>query len=153
MKKWLMPLAVISSMLLVLWVLLIRSSNIFAEGQATYVGVDKCKECHPNEFKQFDDNFAYTKTWKIIKMRGKISDPKCLKCHSTGFGKPGGFVSEEATPNLEGKQCEVCHGPGSMHVGNPADQVIRAGMKNYVSENNVCIQCHQCMKTHKGNDF
>jgi hypothetical protein len=86
-------------------------------------------------------------------MRGKTSDAKCLKCHTTGYGKPGGFVSEAETPNLKGKQCEACHGPGSIHVDNPEDAVARTTMKKYVTDNNVCIQCHVCMKTHKSVDF
>jgi nitrate/TMAO reductase-like tetraheme cytochrome c subunit len=139
--------------LLALGFLLFRSSNAVAEGQAVYVGVEKCKGCHPTEFKDFDSNFKYAKTWTVIKMRGKTADPECLKCHSTGFGKPGGFVSEEATPYLKGKQCEACHGAGSLHAGNPDDPAARAGMKQYIKDNDICIQCHKCMKTHKGSDF
>lgn len=43
-------------------------------------------------------------------------EPKCVSCHVTGFGKPGGFVSIEQTPELAGVQCEECHGAASEYL-------------------------------------
>jgi hypothetical protein len=40
----------------------------------------------------------------------------CYFCHTTGYGKPGGFISPEKTPHLKNAGCEVCHGPGEFHV-------------------------------------
>ncbi len=126
--------------------------NSSTKPQAFYIGGENCKGCHPNEYKEYE-NYKYTKTWVVIKMRGKASDPQCLKCHATGYGKPGGFVSEAETPNLKGKQCESCHGPGSIHANDPGDPVARTTMKQYIKSNDICIQCHVCMKTHKSVDF
>ena len=44
---------------------------------------------------------------------------KCYSCHTTGYGKPGGFTSVEETPELKNAGCEVCHGPGGTHVLRP----------------------------------
>lgn len=41
---------------------------------------------------------------------------KCFGCHTTGYGKPGGFISVEETPELKNAGCEVCHGPGAKHI-------------------------------------
>ena len=152
MKKGLVLAMVASFVFLSLGILIFRISNASAQAQATYIGVDKCKGCHPVEFKDFTST-KFSKSWVILQMRGKTTDSECLKCHSTGYGKPSGFVSEEATPYLKGKQCEACHGPGSIHAGNPGDAAVKAGMKQYVKDNDVCIQCHECMKTHKSLDF
>jgi len=132
----------------------LHATKAFAQSQsqAVYVGVDKCKGCHPSEYKDFESR-KFSKAWAVLQMRGKTSDGECLKCHATGYGKPGGFVSEEATPNLKYKQCEACHGPGSIHAGNPGDEASKNTMKQYVKDNDVCIQCHVCMKTHKSSDY
>jgi hypothetical protein len=49
----------------------------------------------------------------------KSFDPECLVCHTTGFGKPGGFISEIDTPKLKNVQCEICHGVRLEHAQNP----------------------------------
>jgi nitrate/TMAO reductase-like tetraheme cytochrome c subunit len=151
-KKGLVLAVLASFVFLTLGIVIFHVSNAFAQAQATYIGVDKCKGCHPTEFKDFT-NTKFSKSWTILQMRGKTADGECLKCHSTGYGKPSGFVSEEATPNLKGKQCESCHGPGSIHSSNPSDAAATATMKQYIKENDVCIQCHICMKTHKSVDY
>ena len=62
----------------------------------------------------------------------------CFACHVTGYGKPGGFTSFEATPGLADAGCEVCHGPGSAHVdagGDPSLIKIDLNIKD-------CESCH-----------
>jgi len=116
--------------------------------KATYVGVDKCKTCHPKSYETYLKR-KFSKSMKVIKMRGKQNDPECLKCHTTGYGEPGGFVSTETTPHLENKQCESCHGPGSLHIANPSDAQIRAAMKAHVHAPDACTKCHVRMKAHR----
>jgi hypothetical protein len=115
-----------------------------------YLGAQKCSTCHPVEYQDFEKR-KFNKSWKILKMRGEEKNPECLKCHTTGYGK-GGFISEEETPNLLGKQCEACHGPGGAHVSNTSDAAVRNQLK--VSERkNVCVECHACMTTHRTVNF
>ena len=61
----------------------------------------------------------------------------CYHCHTTGYGKPGGFVSPEKTPHLKNAGCEVCHGPGGFHVKtqNPRD------IKRHLTKED-CEACH-----------
>jgi nitrate/TMAO reductase-like tetraheme cytochrome c subunit len=117
-----------------------------------YIGAEKCKGCHPQQFKDFESR-KFTKAWAVLQMRGKTKDPECLKCHVTGYGQPSGFTTEEETPYLRYKQCEACHGAGGLHAANPGDAGAKAAMKSYVKDKDVCIQCHLCMKTHKSADF
>lgn len=148
MKRYIGVAVLITLLLLALGVCFYNSKVSAQGGQATFVGVDKCKTCHPSEYKDFSGR-KFEKSWKVLKMRAKDKDPECLKCHVTGYGQPGGFVSEQATPHLLYKQCESCHGPGSMHATNPGDVTVREGMSSYVRDKDVCIQCHVCMKAHK----
>jgi DnaJ-class molecular chaperone len=75
----------------------------------------------------------------LVMKRGLTEEEyrKCLECHTTGFGKPGGFSSVQQTPLLKEVGCEACHGPGSIHVqsSDPKD------IKKVVSETD-CQACH-----------
>lgn len=79
-------------------------------------------------------------------------EASCLPCHVTGYGKPGGFVSIEETPELAGVQCEMCHGPGSIYARmmlkkkgtyKRADYIEKGGLTLPSEKNNVCVsKCH-----------
>ena len=117
-----------------------------------YVGVEKCKLCHPSEY-QDQKKRKHAKSWKILEMRGEENNAECVKCHATGANKPGGFVSAQETPYLTGKQCEACHGPGGAHIKNPSDPKTQAQLRVYGKDKNVCLECHLCMTTHRTVEF
>ena len=93
---------------------------------ADYIGVKKCKACHIKQYKSWKktgmaNSFENLKPGVKADAKKKAgldadkdytTDAKCLKCHTTGYGKPGGFKSIAETPKLAGVQCESCHGPG-----------------------------------------
>jgi len=106
--------------------------------KATYVGMDKCKECHPGHVASYL-TWKYSRNFRVIQMRKKDHDPKCLPCHTTGFGKPGGFVSAEKTPRMINKQCETCHGPASLHLKAPTRLEHQ---KTLSIPKNICTGCH-----------
>ncbi len=93
----------------------------------TYVGSDACQDCHETEYKSFKAYAKKAYSYKSIReMKKGLTETefcKCFECHTTGYGKPGGFRSEHETPHLMNAGCEVCHGPGSLHVetGEPKD--------------------------------
>ena len=62
---------------------------------------------------------------------------ECYSCHATGYGKPGGFISPEKTPNLADAGCEVCNGPGSEHIATQDSKAIKK--KVSIEE---CTVCH-----------
>ena len=96
--------------------------------QAEYNGAKKCKACHMKQYKAWEETSMAT-SFENLKQGVKVAekaaagledkdythDKDCLPCHTTGYGKPGGFVSIEETPNLANVQCEECHGPGSIY--------------------------------------
>ncbi|MBF0525942.1 MAG: cytochrome c family protein [Deltaproteobacteria bacterium] len=91
-----------------------------AEMIKTYVGSAACSKCHEQEYKTFTAYARKAHSYRGIKLMKKgLTEAQfqaCLGCHTTGYGKPGGFRSEEETPELKDAGCEVCHGPGSQHI-------------------------------------
>jgi hypothetical protein len=104
-----------------------RGQDNTAKGEYSYIGTKKCKVCHLKQYKSWAETkmanaFDLLKPGERAEAKTKAGldpkkdytrDPECLPCHTTGYGKPGGFVSLEKTPELAGVGCEVCHGAGS----------------------------------------
>ena len=111
------------------------------EGAPRYVGTLACKPCHEKEYQAFTSYAKkHSSFHSIERLRKELTEEQiegCYACHTTGYGKPGGFVSEEATPHLKNAGCEVCHGPGGFHVRtlDPRD------MKVDLTERD-CEGCH-----------
>ena len=126
--------------LLILCALFFSNAAIAEEktAVAVYVGMKKCKECHPEHVTSYY-SWKYSRNFRIIQMRKKDKDPNCLPCHTTGYGKPGGFSSVQETPNMINKQCECCHGPASLHLKAPDK---REHQKMLSIPKNVCTVCH-----------
>lgn len=83
-------------------------------GTATYVGVEKCVGCH-DEAVAFWRKTRHAGAWATLEKRGQEYDLECTSCHVTGWNKPGGATLAHNLP-LRDVQCEVCHGPASIHV-------------------------------------
>ena len=114
----------------------------YARGESkTYVGAEVCKGCHEKEHTSFTSHSKMSSSFKAVEGRKKGLTgeelKKCYECHTTGYGKPGGFKSEADTPNLKNLGCESCHGPGSVHASssNPKDITRHLDTKD-------CEQCH-----------
>ncbi len=111
------------------------------KAQPTYVGSQACQSCHPQEYARFKKYSKMSRAYThVLVMKKGLTENEyqgCLKCHTTGFGKPGGFVSQKKTPRLAQVGCEACHGPGSIHVASSDPKDIR----KVVSVKN-CQVCH-----------
>ncbi len=139
------------------------ASSVAADN--AYVGIKGCKKCHLKEYKSWAEtrmakafdilrpgNNAETKTAAGFDPDADYTtDAKCLACHTTGYGKEGGFVDEATSAGLMGVGCEMCHGAGSAYVADDqmslknkeykrAD-VVAAGMVHPVGEAQ-CVVCH-----------
>jgi hypothetical protein len=106
-----------------------------------YAGSLACKPCHEKEYFSFTNYAKKSNSYKSIERLQKgLNDQdlkKCYSCHTTGYGKPGGFISIEKTPHLKDAGCEVCHGPGSIHIADkkPGSIITQPTIQ-------VCDQCH-----------
>ena len=114
--------------------------NCFAD-EKIYVGSEACKECHEKEYANYITYAKKAASFESIKKMEKKLTPEeyrgCFECHTTGYGKNGGFVSEKETPQFKDAGCEVCHGPGSLHVDteDPNEIISNISMEN-------CNSCH-----------
>jgi cytochrome c2 len=127
----------------------------------TYVGSKACKTCHQGEkngkiFEQWSESKHANAMARLDSAKGETKDPKCLKCHTVGYGAGGfGEAGKEAL-DLAGVGCESCHGPGSeykaMKVMKDHDASIAAGL--WVPEEKTCTACHNAESpTFKGFNF
>lgn len=111
---------------------------------ASFVGSSSCEGCHEKEFITFKKHSKKAHSDRSVKIMAKQLTPEelkeCYACHTTGYGKPGGFVSFEKTPDMGHAGCEVCHGPGSAHVesGGKKNLILGKGRMS-VKE---CETCH-----------
>jgi hypothetical protein len=129
------------------------ASLLFSNAKAAdhaYIGSRKCRPCHIKEYRSWSET-KMAKAFDILKpgQRKEIKlehgldpnkdytqDATCLACHTTGYGKPGGFKDIEATPDLVGVGCEMCHGPGGTYV---QDQYMSLKNKNYKKSELVAV--------------
>lgn len=103
--------------------------RVSARQSATYVGSKACMGCHETEYTKFSTYAKKATSYEHIKKmkRGLTAEEfqGCFECHTTGYGKPGGFKSEKETPNLRNVGCESCHGPGGLHVKTENSEDIK----------------------------
>ena len=108
--------------------------SAFSQSKRTpsYIGSDACKGCHEQEYNGFMKYAKKSKSYNSIERvkKGLTEDEikGCYACHTTGYGKPGGFISIEKTPHLKNAGCEVCHGPGEYHIKTTNRQDIKRKM-------------------------
>jgi hypothetical protein len=109
---------------------------------AKFIGAKKCRLCHMNEYKTWSES-KHAKNFDVLE-GAERANPDCLKCHTTGYGKEGGFVSESETPDLTNAGCESCHGPGSEHADAAKKAGEATGWEKRINRvpQNVCVDCH-----------
>jgi hypothetical protein len=87
-----------------------------------YAGYKACIVCHQSVCR-FETNTPHASAFANLP-GSQQQNPSCLACHTVGYGLPTGFVSASATPQLEGVQCENCHGPAANHAARPDDPTV-----------------------------
>lgn len=107
-------------------------------GRAYYVGDAKCGACHKQALVFWKDTVHAT-AWNTLVQGGKENDYKCVGCHVTGYGEVGGS-SLGHTKGLRDVQCEVCHGPGSIHVAEKG--LEEPASVHAAAPESTCTTCH-----------
>src|SRR4029453_7636268 len=70
---------------------------------------------------------------------GEQFNDECTSCHVTGWGEPGGATMAQ-NELLRDVQCEVCHGPGSIHADKLGKDRPRTIVKTPRADR--CAVCH-----------
>ena len=105
------------------------SSSENKSSLSLYVGSEACKNCHEKEYDSFTKYAKKSRSYESIeRVKKGLTEEEirgCYVCHTTGYGKLGGFISVEKTPHLKNAGCEVCHGPGELHAKTKNPKYIK----------------------------
>lgn len=164
------------SLVFAVFLLIDSSAEEAKEAEHAFVGSNKCKKCHIKQYKSWAET-KMANAFELLKPGGHVeakkaagldpekdytTDETCLPCHTTGYGKAGGFVDVEKTPHLAGVGCEMCHGPGGTYLEEQymstknkhykkAD-VVAVGLVDKVASEQ-CIVCHNTDSPFVGEDY
>jgi peroxiredoxin len=92
---------------------------------AVYVGSVACRSCHAAEHATWSES-PHAHAVDTLEVVHKQGNPDCLRCHTTGFGRPGGFPAKGLVAqheDLASVGCESCHGPGGDHVAEGSTKI------------------------------
>jgi 2',3'-cyclic-nucleotide 2'-phosphodiesterase (5'-nucleotidase family) len=113
-----------------------------AVSEASYAGIDACSSCHEDARKVWDKT-RHAHAYETLSVQFKEFNLDCVSCHVTGYDRPGGSTVTHVE-NLKDVQCEVCHGPGSLHAKEPEKNKIPIAKPTGDS----CTACHHPPHVH-----
>ncbi|VAX23054.1 hypothetical protein MNBD_NITROSPINAE02-154, partial [hydrothermal vent metagenome] len=154
-----------------------RKKKVKIPKKPSYVGAAKCdSSCHDPWYQAWTKS-PHGRTYDLLKpgiraeakKKAKLdpdkdytADPKCLRCHTTGYRQKGGFVPGETKidpdePNLEQVGCEMCHSAKGgaqfrAFMKKTEGKFKRTEVEGYGMRydfKNVCSRCHE----HKNTPF
>jgi hypothetical protein len=152
------------------------SASAASAEEHAFVGNKNCKKCHIKEWKSWAET-KMAQTFETLKPgeraeaktaagldpeKDYTTDPECVRCHVTGAGKEGGFISAEETPDHLGVGCEMCHGAGGTYTQDgymtlknkeyKRSEIVAAGLVEKVGIEQ-CQQCHNADSPFVGDDY
>ncbi len=110
------------------------------EGQAAFVGMEACRDCHEEAFDIWERT-PHSRAYWTLEIVSKNYNLSCVSCHVTGYRHPGGaeVVQNEGRRDV---QCESCHGPGSLHIRARTPAARRATIRRQVQGSFCATECH-----------
>lgn len=138
----------------------ISVTNVTAETEHAYVGVEKCGRCHEKElygnqvaiWREGPHAKAYAslgteRAAEFARERGIEGSPQqadeCVGCHVTAHGVDARLIKYDLDPN-DSVQCESCHGAGADYrkrsIMSDREKSLAKGMIEQSAE--VCLACH-----------
>jgi 2',3'-cyclic-nucleotide 2'-phosphodiesterase (5'-nucleotidase family) len=113
-----------------------------AKGDPSYIGIDACTNCHEEPRKVWDAT-QHAKAYATLETQFKEANLDCVSCHVTCYDKPGGSTVTHVA-ELKNVQCEVCHGPGSLHAAKPE----KVSVPTPKPSPDTCLECHHPPHVH-----
>ncbi len=105
----------------------LRASADPAAGAAPFATAAACRDCHEPAWEAWRAS-AHARAMAPLERGRQDFLPRCVSCHVTGMGKPGGFRDRLSTPELVEVQCEACHGPAAAHLEDPEHSLGAVGL-------------------------
>ncbi len=136
----------------------LRQSCADPPADQEYTGSKRCGSCHFDQFTKWKKD-SHSQAFALLTAKYQ-KDPKCLKCHTTGYGQPTGFKDVKASAALTDVGCESCHGPGSKHeeisqkyantktLTKEQEEEVRGSIW-LMLPTNVCVECHTTKGHHE----
>jgi hypothetical protein len=107
---------------------------------ASYAGTETCLACHPSAAAVWKDS-PHAHAFGTLLSPKADADPKCIGCHTVGFGRYSGYRREFGATKLANVGCESCHGPGSLHVRQrEGDRTVNFTFRALGAGD--CAKCH-----------
>jgi hypothetical protein len=114
----------------------VKAAKKAAEVKHDYAGADKCKICHKKDgvYPSWEET-PHAKAWASLKPENQAKK-ECVACHTTGTTAEG--------VQLEGVQCEACHGPGGDYKKMSIMKDLKLAMENglLMPDEKTCLKCH-----------
>ncbi|GDX81961.1 hypothetical protein LBMAG42_37720 [Deltaproteobacteria bacterium] len=109
---------------------------VAAPARGGYATGSACGGCHQDRLASWAFD-GHARAIESLAGRDAASNPECIGCHSTGFGRPGGFadLTERGAAAYRDVQCEACHGPMRGHDG-------RGSVHSQPITEATCRACH-----------
>lgn len=140
--------------------LAILAAGIAAASGQQFEGNNACRKCHLDQAESWAKT-PHAKAFESLKPKVKAAeklkaklDPErdytkeadCLTCHTTGYGKPGGYVPTMAASDARhfiNVGCESCHGAGGQYrqEHGAAEQQLKT--KGESTPREVLVKAHQ----------
>lgn len=155
----------IASRMLLFSPILILMAGSLTNAEPEFVGSGRCKKCHIKEYRSWQQT-KMANVFDLLKPGARseekkkagldpdkdyTGDPECLRCHTVGYGKKGGYLDPKKTPNHLGVGCEMCHGPGGTYLSDgymtmenkeyKREDLVAVGLVAKINAE-VCIACH-----------
>lgn len=112
------------------------AASVAEDRSGSYATGSACSGCHADRMASWGFD-AHARAMASLIARKEQGNPECVGCHTTGFGRPGGFaeLAPERVEAFRDVQCEACHGPMRGHNG-------RAGVAGAPVTEHTCRGCH-----------
>jgi hypothetical protein len=104
--------------------------------KSEYAGAEVCRSCHAEQWAHWERT-PHGSAFGTLVARHRNYAPRCVGCHVTGYGYPSGYRLGDPGEKLRHVQCEMCHGPGSLHAAAPSNLNIRRRPPR-----ESCLECH-----------
>jgi hypothetical protein len=133
---------------------------VSASSGQQFEGVGACGKCHPAQAQSWMQT-AHAQALESLKpnikaaaktragldpVKDYTSEAGCLLCHTTGYGKPGGYtigMQPAQSKDLAAVGCESCHGAGSVFRQAHADAEFRLRTMAEQTDRDVLVKSGQ----------